>query len=218
MSNKKVAVILSGCGVYDGAEINEAVLTLLSIKEAGADYQCYAPDIDQHHVINHTDGAELEQKRNVLVEAARIARGNVKPIQDLQPQDYDALIVPGGFGVAKNLSKFAFNGNADDINKHFLAVGQSFKDAKKPAGYMCIAPALLPKIYGEGVICTIGEDVDAASAIENSGGVHENCTVEDVVVDKQNKLTTTPAYMYDADLVQVKAGISKLVTSVLSMS
>ncbi|WP_258806572.1 isoprenoid biosynthesis glyoxalase ElbB [Pseudidiomarina sp. CB1] len=215
---KKVAVLLSGSGVFDGAEVNEAVLTLLHISKQGASYQCFAPDVDQLHVVNHLSGDVSEEKRNVLVESARIARGEVKPLSELDAAEFDALILPGGFGVAKNFCDFAVNGADMTVNEQVLAVGKAFVEARKPAGYMCIAPVLLPHIYGEGVRATIGFDEDVASAIENMGGKHVECPVDDIVVDDANRLVTTPAYMLATNLVDAEKGISKLVEKVLYMA
>lgn len=215
---KKVAVLLSGTGVFDGAEVNEAVLTLLHIGKQGASYQCFAPDVDQLHVVNHLSGDVTEEKRNVLVESARIARGEVKPLSELDAAEFDALILPGGFGVAKNFCDFAVNGAEMTVNEQVLAVGKAFVEARKPAGYMCIAPVLLPYVYGEGVRATIGNDKDVASAIEKMGGKHVECPVDDIVVDDANRLVTTPAYMLATNLVDAEKGISKLVEKVLYMA
>ncbi|WOC25932.1 isoprenoid biosynthesis glyoxalase ElbB [Pseudoalteromonas sp. N1230-9] len=215
---KKVAVILAGCGVYDGAEINEAVLTLLHIAKAGASYQCFAPDIDQLHTINHLTGEEMAPNRNVLVEAARIARGNIKAITELKVSEFDALIVPGGFGAAKNLSDFAVKGPEAQVQNDILKACTDFVKANKAAGYMCIAPAMLPLIYGQGVKTTIGNDADTASAIEKLGGDHQACAVEDIVIDEQHKVVTTPAYMLAQSLLDADAGIQKLVKKVLELA
>ncbi len=215
---KRVAVLLSGSGVFDGAEVNEAVLTLLHISKQGASYQCFAPDTQQAQVINHLNGEESNDQRNVLEEAARIARGDVKPLNELDVAEFDALILPGGFGVAKNFCDFAFKGAEMMINEQVEQVGKAFKDAKKPAGYMCIAPVLLPYIYGEGVRVTIGNDADVAAAIGKMGGEHVDCGVRDIVVDKAHRLVTTPAYMLAENLPDAEAGISKLVEKVLYMA
>ena len=123
----KVAVVLAGCGVYDGSEINEAVLTLLCLEQQGASYQCFAPDVEQMHVINHLTGEPAEgESRNVLVEAARIARGNIKGLAEAQVGEFDALVVPGGFGAAKNLSDFAVAGAAMQVQPDFLALARAF--------------------------------------------------------------------------------------------
>ena len=215
---KRVAVLLSGSGVFDGAEVNEAVLTLLHISKQGASYQCFAPDTQQTQVINHLNGEESNDQRNVLEEAARIARGDVKPLNELDVAEFDALILPGGFGVAKNFCDFAFKGAEMMINEQVEQVGKAFKDAKKPAGYMCIAPVLLPYIYGEGVRVTIGNDADVAAAIGKMGGEHVDCGVRDIVVDEAHRLVTTPAYMLAENLPDAEAGISKLVEKVLYMA
>lgn len=215
---KKIAVILAGCGVYDGAEINEAVLTLLEILSQGATYQCMAPNIDQAHVINHLTGQEMNETRNVLVEAARIARGNILDVATANPGDYDALIMPGGFGVAKNISTFAFKGAECSINEEVLTFAQGIHKAGRPIGLICIAPALAPLIFGEGVITTIGVDAGTATEIEKMGGVHQRCTLKDIVVDHANKYVSTPAYMLAENPLQAHEGIRKLVTKVLELS
>ncbi len=215
---KKVAVILSGCGVFDGAEVNEAVLTLLHIEKGGASYQCFAPDIEQMHVINHLTGEPQQQQRNVLVEAARIARGKIKPLTELKVDDFDALLVPGGFGAAKNLCDFAVKGAEASVQKDMLHAAQTFAKAGKAAGYMCIAPAMLPLVYGRGVKLTIGNDADTAQAINKLGGEHIDCAVDNIVIDDQHKLVTTPAYMLAENLLQADAGIGKLVAKVLALA
>lgn len=215
---KKVAVILSGSGVFDGAEVNEAVLTLLHIAKQGASYECFALDIEQMHTINHLKGEESGDKRNVLEEAARITRGEVKPLTDLDSAEFDALILPGGFGVAKNFCDFAVKGADMTVNDQVLKVGKAFVEAKKPAGYMCISPVLLPHIYGKGVKVTIGNDGEVASAINKMGGEHVNCGVRDIVVDDKHQLVTTPAYMLAENLPDAEEGISKLVEKVLYMA
>jgi len=214
---KRVAIILAGSGVFDGSEINEAVLSLLHIAKNDASYQCFAPDIAQHHTINHITGEEMPETRNVLVEAARIARGDIKSLKELDVQQFDALIVPGGFGAAKNLCDFALNGTNATINAGILEAGKAFAKAKKPAGYMCIAPALIPFIYDDASL-TIGTDEDTANALTSLGAKHVDCAVDDIVIDQPNKLVTTPAYMLAQSLVEADAGIEKLVRSVLSMS
>lgn len=215
---KNVAVLLSGAGAFDGAEINEAVLTLLHISKQGASYQCFAPDTQQTQVINHLKGEETSDKRNVLEESARIARGEIKPLHELNVDEFDALILPGGFGVAKNFCDFAVNGAQMTVNEQVLKVGEAFRDAHKPAGYMCIAPVLLPYIYGNGVKVTVGNDADVSSAINKMGGEHIDCDVRDIVVDDKYQLVTTPAYMLAQNIPDAEAGISKLVEKVLYMA
>ena len=216
--HKKVAVILSGCGVYDGAEIHESVLTLLRLDQRGAQVQCFAPNIAQLHVINHLTGEEMPESRNVLVESARIARGNVKDIRDADVEDFDALIVPGGFGAAKNLSNFAIEGAGCTVQPEVLALAEAFAEAGKPVGLICISPALAAKIYGPGVTCTIGNDADTAAAMNKMGATHEECAVTEIVEDKARKLVTTPAYMLAQTISEAASGINKLVDRVLELT
>lgn len=216
---KKVAVILSGCGVYDGAEIYESVLTLLALEQEGARYQCMAPDIEQMHVINHLNGAEMpDQKRNVLIEAARVARGDIIDLAQADPEEYDALIIPGGFGAAKNLSDFAVAGTKAVVNPDLLLFAQAIHKAGKPVGLICIAPAMTPLLFGEGALCTIGNDPETAAAIEAMGGRHQNSSCSDIVIDEQRRLITTPAYMLAGSIREAASGINKLVSKVLQLS
>ncbi|WP_434767082.1 isoprenoid biosynthesis glyoxalase ElbB [Pseudomonas triticicola] len=216
--SKKVAVILSGSGVYDGAEIQESVITLLRLDQRGAQVQCFAPNIAQLHVINHLTGEEMPESRNVLVESARIARGNVKDIRDADVDDFDALIVPGGFGAAKNLSNFAIEGAGCTVQPEVLALAEAFAEAGKPVGLICISPALAAKIYGPGVTCTIGNDADTAAAMNKMGATHEECAVTEIVEDKARKLVTTPAYMLAQTISEAASGINKLVDRVLELT
>jgi enhancing lycopene biosynthesis protein 2 len=216
--SKKIAVILSGCGVYDGAEIHESVITLLRLDQRGAQVKCFAPDIAQLHVINHLTGEEMPESRNVLVESARIARGEVKDIREANAEDFDALIVPGGFGAAKNLSNFAIEGASCSLNPQVLALAEAFVEAGKPLGLICISPALAAKIYGPGVTCTIGNDTDTAAALDKMGAHHQECTVEDIVEDTARKLVSTPAYMLGKNISEVASGINKLVDRVLELT
>ncbi|HAB91286.1 MAG: isoprenoid biosynthesis glyoxalase ElbB [Thiopseudomonas sp.] len=216
--NKKVAIILSGCGVFDGAEINETVLTALSLDQLGAQVEYFAPDINQHHVLNHLTGEEMPEQRNVLVESARITRGKSRDIRELKAADFDAVILPGGFGVAKNLSDFAFKGADCRVQEDILQAILQFKEVKKPVGLICISPALSAKIFGEGVRCTIGDDADTAAAITQMGGVHQDCAVDGIVVDEKNRLVTTPAYMLAQSISEAAKGIHKLVEQVLAMA
>ncbi|RUO38145.1 isoprenoid biosynthesis protein ElbB [Aliidiomarina shirensis] len=215
---KKVAILLSGSGVYDGAEINEVVLTLLHIEKQGASYECFAPNISQLHHINHLNGEETPETRNVLQESARIVRGNVKPLDELNEADFDALILPGGFGVAKNFCNFALNGEDMSVNKEVLAICKAFAEANKPSGYLCIAPVLMPHVFGKGVKATVGNDKDVAEAINNMGGEHVECPVNDIVVDNTHKTASTPAYMLAQSVSEAESGIEKLVAHVLSVA
>ena len=216
--SKTVAVVLSGCGVHDGAEIHESVLTLLRLNQRGAHVQCFAPDIPQMHVINHLTGEEMPETRNVLVESARIARGEVKNLADADVDAFDALILPGGFGAAKNLSNFATQGAGCTVNAQLLALAEAFAEAGKPVGLICISPALAAKIYGPGVTCTIGTDEETARAIDKMGGTHEACAVSDIVEDTARKLVSTPAYMSAKSIGEAAEGINKLVDRVLELA
>lgn len=214
----KVAVVLAGCGFYDGAEINEAVLTLLALDRQNVEYQCFAPNIDQADVINHLTGKPVAgEKRNVLVEAARIARGQIRDVAEARAEDFAALLVPGGFGAAKNLSDFASKGSALQVQADFLRFAQAMHAAGKPVGLICIAPAMTAKIFGAGAECTIGNDAEVAAAIEATGARHINCPVDKAVVDKRNKLVTTPAYMLAGRISEAAAGIDDCVRNVLAL-
>ncbi len=213
---KKFAVVLSGCGVFDGAEIHEATLTMLAIKKLGADYKIFAPDIDQHHVINHYTGKEMREKerRNVLVESARIARGNIQSLDEFDEKNFDALIFPGGFGAAKNLSDVAFKGVNAEVDEE---VERSVKDmlaAKKPIGALCITPALIAKVIGD-VRVTIGQDEETAKTIEAMGGTHINANHGDVVIDDEKLIFTTPCYMLDAEITDIWDGAYNIVDAMI---
>ena len=211
---KKIAVVLSGCGVYDGSEIHEAVLTLYFLDRVGVRSQCFAPDIPQAHVINHLTGEKAEgETRNVLVEAARIARSNIQNLAELRAEDYHAVILPGGFGAAKNLSTFAFKGAECSVNPEVERVMKEFNAAGKPVGILCIAPVMGAKVLHAEV--TIGEDQGVADAICHLGGSHVNKTVTEIHIDEAHNVVTTPAYMYDAHIADVAEGIEKLVLEIV---
>ncbi len=215
---KKVGVLLSGCGVFDGSEIHEAVLTLLALDKAGATIVCMAPDIDQFHVVDHLTKEPTNEKRNVLVESARIARGEIRNLKDVKAADLDAIILPGGFGAAKNLSDFAMKGANAEVNPEVLRILEEMAEAGKPVGAICIAPATLTKALSEKrPEVTIGKDPGTARAIEEMGGAHKKCSVYEIHVDKKNKLVTTPAYMLGPGIKDVADGIEKLVNQVVSM-
>lgn len=213
---KKIAVLLSGCGVFDGSEIHEAVLTLLALAKAGASYQCFAPDIAQLHVINHAAGAVAEaETRNVLVESARIARGDIKATTELDLREFDGLVIPGGFGAAKNLCDFAVNGAAAQVSPLVAEFIGQFIAAKKVVGFICISPVMMPLLYGTGVKGTIGTDADTAAAFNAMGGDHQAAQVDEVIVDAEHNVVSTPAYMLAGNIVEVHSGIEKLVAKVL---
>lgn len=215
---KKIGVVLSGCGVYDGAEIHEAVITLLAIARSGAQAVCFAPDKAQVEVINHLTGEAMAGSRNVLIEAARITRGDIQPLARAQAEELDALIVPGGFGAAKNLSNFASQGAECVVDKDLSALALAMHQAGKPLGFMCIAPAMLPKIFDFPLRMTIGTDIDTGEVLEAMGAEHVPCPVEDIVVDEENKIVTTPAYMLAQNIAEAATGIEKLVSRVLVLT
>ena len=213
---KKVGVLLSGCGVFDGAEIHESVLTLLFLDKAGAEVICMAPDTE-FEVVNHltqTSGG----KRNVLTESARIARGNIRNLKDVKASEMDALILPGGFGAAKNLSDFAVKGPEATVQPDVKRILEEMLSAGKPIGAICIAPATVAKALADKKPeVTIGTDAGTAAAIEKTGAKHKSCSVDMIHIDQKNKIVTTPAYMLGPGIKDVAVGIEKLVNQVLSM-
>jgi enhancing lycopene biosynthesis protein 2 len=219
-TQKRVGVVLSGCGYLDGAEIQEATCTLLSLDRRGAKLVAMAPDVEQLHVVDHVKGAPADgQARRVLAEAARIVRGNLVEMSQVSAKDLDALIFPGGFGVAKNLCSFAVDGRNMKVLPVVERLARDIRQAGKPSGYICIAPVLAAKLFGgEGVKVTIGNDRDTAAAIESWGARHVDCRVEEIAVDERLKLVSTPAYMLGPWIAPVAAGIEKLVSAVLEMA
>ncbi len=218
----RVAVVLSGCGVYDGAEIYESVLTLLYLDKAGAEVQCYAPDKPQMHVINHLTGQPVEgESRNVLVEASRIARGEIKPLSELNVDQFDAVIFPGGFGAAKNLCTFGVDGENCSIDPDVERAIQSTVQHEKVLGALCIAPAAVAKAMqnmGRKVKLTIGTDAATAGKLRAMGAENEPKSVSEITVDEENRIVSTPAYMLGPTVSKVAEGIEKLVAKVLEMS
>lgn len=215
---KKIGVVLSGCGVFDGSEIHEAVFTLLAIDQAGCEAVCLAPDVE-FAVTNHLTKQDAAEKRNVLVESARIARGNIRDIKGVTAADLDAVIFPGGFGAAKNLCDFAVKGAAATVNPEVVRLLQEMHAAKKPIGAICIAPAMLAAAIGKQVAptVTIGTDAGTAAEIEKTGAWHQNCPVTDFVVDAGNKIVTTPAYMLAGRISEAYAGIDKCVKELIKL-
>lgn len=219
----KIAVVLSGCGVFDGSEVHEAVSVLFHLSRLGAEYQCFAPDIDQQHVINHLTGKPVSgETRNVLVESARIARGAIRPLRDLKAADFDAVVFPGGFGAAKNLSDFAAAGAQCTVNRDVERVVKSFHEAQKPVGMCCIAPVIAARVLGTsaggpGARVTIGSDAGAAAAIDAMGSQNVVKPVTQALVDSPNQLVTAPAYMYDAPIHEVFQGIGEMIERTLAL-
>lgn len=214
---KRILVILSGCGFLDGSEIHEAVLSLLAFDRAGAEVQCAAPDKPQLHVVDHRTGQPTGETRNVLTEAARIARGKIVPLGAVDPAAYDAVWMPGGFGAAKNLSDVATRGAAATVDPQLVAVLRAFRAAGKPIGAVCIAPAVLVAALREGEV-TIGDDAGTAGAITAMGGTHVVCPVTAAHVDRARRLVTAPAYMFDARIGDVAAGIEGAVAALLELA
>ena len=218
---KKIGVVLSGCGVYDGAEIHESVITLLAIDRAGAQAVCMAPNVDQMHVVNHLTGEESAgEKRNVLVEAARIARGEIKDISTVKADDIDALVFPGGFGAAKNLSSFAVKGENCDVHPEVVRLVKEFAAKQKPQAVLCIAPAMMAKIYEDAPkkpVLTIGNDKETSGKIEIMGSRHQDCAATDFVLDAENKIVSTPAYMLGQNISEVAEGIEKTINELIKL-
>lgn len=219
-TQKRVGVVLSGCGYLDGAEIQEACCTLLSLDRRGAKLVAMAPDVEQLHVVDHVKAAPSEgQRRRVLDEAARIVRGNIVELSRVSAADLDALIFPGGYGVAKNLCSFAVDGRNMRVLPAVERLARDVRQAGKPSGYICIAPVVAARLFGsEGVKVTIGDDRETATAIESWGARHVDCRVEDIAVDERLKIVSTPAYMLGPWIGPVATGIDKLVSAVLEMA
>lgn len=215
-NRKSIAVILSGSGNQDGSEIHEATLTLWAIHKNNADYQCYAPNILQHHVMNHLTGKEMDEKRNVLVESARIARGNVIDLAQFNAENHDALVIPGGLGAAKNLSTFAFDGAECRIDKDVETAILKMAEANKAIGALCISPVILAKVLDNALVTT-GQNPDVIEKIHAMNARHESTMQAEIVVDKEQKLVTTPCYMLDARVDQIAEGADRLIQAVLAL-
>ena len=214
----KIGVLLSGCGVYDGAEIQESILTLLSIEEIGATAVCISVDKPQHHVINHLTGEEMNESRNMLIESARIARGNVSSILDINPADIDALVIPGGFGSAKNFTDWAFNGPDGNILPEVKLLLVNLINIGKPIAALCVSPVVLSKaIEGANLSAkmTIGTDAEKSdydikgfsSGLEKVGTTTEMKSVREILIDTENKIVTAPCYMMEASILDVRKNI-----------
>ena len=215
---KKIGVVLAGCGVRDGSEIHEAVFTLLAIDQAGCEAVCMAPDAE-FAVTDHLVMQESGEKRNVLVESARIARGNIRNIRDVKAGDLDAIIFPGGFGAAKNLCDFAVKGAGASAHPEVARLLKEMAAARKPIGAICIAPALIATVLGKeyAATLTIGTDAGTAAEIEKTGARHQECPVTGFVVDAKNKLVSTPAYMLATRISEVCEGIGTCVREVIKL-
>ena len=216
---KRIGLLLSGCGALDGSDIHEAVLTLLALDRAGVEILCTAPDIDQFHVINHLTQEETVDVRNVLVESARIARGNIVDIDALDAQKIDGLILPGGFGAVKSLCTFALKGPEGNINPQVLELLRQIHAERKPIGAICISPAtVVMALKACQPSVTIGTDDGAAAAIHAMGGGHRSCNVDEIHVDPVNRIVSTPGYMLGTGIKEIATGIEKLVQKVIELT
>lgn len=214
----KVGVILSGCGHLDGSEIHEATSVLIALSQRGASYRCMAP-CKPFDVVDHRTGQATGQTRDVLTEAARIARGQIDDIAGVKGSDYDAFVLPGGFGAAKNLCGFAEQGPECTVDPQVERVLREAHGANRPIGFACIAPALGARVFGaQGPLLTIGHDKGTAAAIEKTGARHRAAGVSEIVVDEDNGFVSTPAYMENAGPGAVFEGVSKMVARVLEMA
>lgn len=212
----QIAVILAGCGRMDGSEIHESVLTLLSIKQNQAAYQCFSLNVPQEHVTNHLTGESVaSETRNMLIESARIARGDVKPLEELNVADFDALIIPGGNGVAYNLFDLALKGKDYTVNPLVKQKCLEFTKNNRPVGFICIAPAMIPGIYGPGVELTIGNDAETNKLLTSLGAKCFDCAVDEIHIDKTHKIVTTPAYMLAKNIGEAYLGIRRLVDHIV---
>ncbi|HEY5581420.1 MAG TPA: isoprenoid biosynthesis glyoxalase ElbB [Rhodoferax sp.] len=218
----KIAVLLAGCGHLDGSEVREAVLTLLALDQHGAAFQCIAPNAPQFHVINHITGEPVAgAQRNILEESSRIARlGQCLDLAQAKVADYDALVMPGGYGVAKNHCSFAFKGADADVRPDVAAFVRGFFEAKKPVGAICIAPALVALVLHQAydsAALTLGNDAGVAAAMLQLGQQYQSTpNARAIIIDEAHKLVTTPAYMFDdARLSDVFVGIERCVAEVL---
>lgn len=215
---KNIALVLSGCGVQDGSEIHEATLTLLAASKHGATITGVAPNRQSNKTINHLTGEEMAESRNILIESARIMRGNIKDIQSVNGADFDAVIFPGGFGAALNLCNFAEQGESFALKEDILNFAKQAHDADKPLGFICIAPVMIPKITGSGSKLTIGHDHETKVTLEKLGCVHIDSKVSEIVIDEENKIVSTPAYMLANSISEANSGIEKLVAAVLDLA
>ncbi|MCK5310628.1 MAG: isoprenoid biosynthesis glyoxalase ElbB [Desulfobacteraceae bacterium] len=215
--SKKVGLLLSGCGKLDGSEIHESVVTILALDRAGVEIVYMAPDIE-FTVTNHLTCEDTKERKNALIESCRISRCEIENIEDIKTSDIDALILPGGFGAAKNLCNFAEKGSDAIVHPHVEKLILTMNKNSKPIGAICIAPVVIAKVLGQKDIqLTIGNDIATAAAIEAMGCTHIDCTVDDIVIDQTNKIVTTPAYMLGPGIKDIAVGIEKLVEKVVAM-
>lgn len=224
----KIGVLLSGCGVYDGVEIQEAVLTLLAIEEVGAEAICISVDENQHHVVNHITGDEMKESRNMLVEAARISRGSIHEITTISPADIDALVIPGGFGSAKNFTNWAFSGPEGTINPKVKLLIVNMVNVGKPILALCVSPIVVAKALENSSIhaaMTIGSDKEKSpydikafsKGMEAIGAHSEMKSIQEIQIDRENKIITAPCYMLEASILEVRNNIKKGIEALIPM-
>ena len=220
MGKKRIGVLLSGCGVYDGSEIHEATLALYFLDKEGAEIICIAPDKNQRDVMNHASGAPVAENRNVMIEAARIARGKIRDVRNVKAEELDALVIPGGFGAAKNLCSFAVDGAECTVDENVAALLRDLHKNKKPIGALCIAPAVIAAVFGKTCApeITIGSDAATAAAMEAMGARHKTAAVDEIVVDSDNRIVSTPCYMLGRSIGEIGAGIEKLVAKIMELA
>ncbi len=216
-TKKKFAVILAGCGNRDGAEIHESVMTLYAIAKTDSTYEVFAPDINQHHVINHYTGEVTGETRNVLAESARIARGKIRPLKEFNAKDFDILMFAGGFGVAKNLCTYAFAGAECTVNPEVEKAVKDMHGAGKPIGALCISPVILAKVL-EGVTVTMGQDPSAIKNVKQMGASHETTNAREIITDPKNKVVTSPCYMLDSGIVDIAEGAMNTVNALIGLA
>lgn len=225
----KIGILLSGCGVYDGAEIQESVLAMLAIKTNGADYQCISINKNQHHVINHLNGEELKEERNMMIESARIARGDVKEISEINPSNIDALVIPGGFGSAKNFTNWAFNGPDGEILPEVKLLIVNMINAGKPIAALCVSPVVVAKaLEGSNIKSnlTLGNSVDNSpytisdfhAGVEKLGANSTEKSISDILIDDSNRIITAPCYMFDASIDEVNNNINQAIKALIALS
>lgn len=212
----KFAIVLSGCGVYDGAEIHEATMTMLAIESNGCQYEMFAPNINQYHVINHLTGDVMDESRNVLVEAARIARGNIRALSAYSAKEFDGIIFPGGFGVAKNLCSYAIDGTEMRIDKIVAGAVRETHSLRKPIGALCISPIMIAALI-PGAEVTLGSDTKFNSEVSTLGGKHKTTQNRQVVVDSKNRIVTTPCYMNSATITDIALGAEMVVKEMIAL-
>lgn len=211
---KKFAVILCGCGSMDGSEIHEAVMTLLAIDRNEYEYSIFAPNDNQYHVVDHVSGQATDEKRNMMVEAARIARGQIRPLEECKVEEFDAVVFPGGFGAAKNLFTYAIDGKDCTVREDVATLIRAFHACKKPIGALCIAPVMIAKVLGD-VTITVGNDEGTIENVLSFGSKHINTLQKGVIADKQNMVFTTPCYMLPARISDIADCAENLIEAII---